>query len=54
VEAGQALKVMAEQLGDMPRLNIRTRGIDINGHEATSTQTENLYLRLSIPPSPYR
>ena len=42
MEAGQALKVMAEQLGDMPRLNIRTRGIDINGHEATPTQTENL------------
>ena len=54
VEAGQALRVMAEQLGEMPRLNIRTRGIHINGREATPTQTENLYLRLSVPPSPYR
>ena len=45
---------MAEQLGDVPRLNLRSRGIHINGAEATATQTENLYLRLSMPPSPNR
>jgi len=54
VEAGQALKVIAEQLGEVPRLNVRSRAIHINGHEATPTQTENLYLRLSQPPSPYK
>ena len=54
VEAGQALTVMAEQLGEVPRLNVRSRAIHINGHEATPTQTENLYLRLSQPPSPYK
>ena len=45
---------MAEQLGEVPRLNVRSRAIHINGHEATPTQTENLYLRLSQPPSPYK
>ena len=45
---------MDEQLGELPRLNIRTRGMHINGHEATPTQTENLFLRLSVPPSPHR
>ena len=54
VQAGDALKLMAEQLGDVPRLNLRSRGIHINGAEATATQTENLYLRLSMPPSPNR
>ncbi|MDC0260767.1 bifunctional DNA primase/polymerase [Synechococcus sp. AH-551-N17] len=52
VEPGFALKLMAQQLGDVPRLNVRSRGIHINGAEATATQTENLYLRLSMPPSP--
>ncbi len=54
VEPGLALKLMEEQLGDLPKLNVRTRGIQINGHEATPTRTENLYLHLSQPPSPHK
>ncbi len=54
VEPGLALKLMAEQLGDMPKLNVRTRGIHIKGHEANLRQTETLYLHLSKPTSTHK
>ena len=47
VPAGQALRVMAEQLGDIPYFDVRSRNIWLMGRELTPTQVDNLYMRLS-------
>ena len=52
--ASDALRLMAEQLGEAPRLNIRTRGVLVKGVELKPHEVEKFYLRASAPPSPNR
>ena len=47
VRAGEALALMQKELGDQPKLNVRSRGIHCHGREFSADEVENLYLHLS-------
>ena len=51
VQAGEALAKMQEELGDAPKLNVRSRFIHCHGREFTQDEVSNLYLFLSRGPS---
>ena len=51
VQAGEALAKMQEELGDAPKLNVRSRFIHYHGREFTQDEVSNLYLFLSRGPS---
>ena len=47
VPTSEALRLMAQELGDVPRLNVRTRAIHVGDREFSNTEAANLYLLLS-------
>jgi len=47
VRAGEALAKMQEELGDAPKLKVRSRFIHCHGREFSADEVENLYLHLS-------
>lgn len=51
VQAGEALAKMQEELGDAPKLNVRSRFIHCHEREFTQDEVSNLYLFLSRGPS---
>ena len=38
---------MRDELGDTPKLNVRTRGIECRGRDFTPDEVDNLYLHMS-------
>jgi len=47
ITADLALTQMRDELGDTPKLNVRTRGIECRGREFTPDEVDNLYLHMS-------
>ena len=47
ITADLALAQMSKELGDTPKLNVRTRGVHCQGREVTGDAIGNLYLHLS-------
>ena len=47
IGADQALAQMRDELGDAPKLNVRSRGVHCRGQEFSAEEIGNLYLFLS-------